>query len=163
MHEAELALQKPDERNLAAIEVGQIDAAAEDAAAAIFGMVDDTAAQNRDIARGIEGRDVDADLHGIDRGLILGVEETRVRHDQVDGAAMTLQANGAKVEHSLGREGRECIRRARVRQQHRMAQVKPGAVLAEDVRDQDPLVDLETILVPLQRYRSPRRSARASA
>ena len=78
VHEAELALQEPDERNLAAIEMREVDAAAEDAAPRVFGVVDRAAAQHCDVARRIEGRDVDADLHGVDRGLILGVEEARV-------------------------------------------------------------------------------------
>ena len=49
MHEAEIALEEPDERDLAAIEMGQVDAGAEQAAAAIFGMLDLAAAQHRDV------------------------------------------------------------------------------------------------------------------
>src|SRR5258708_33885290 len=47
--EAEVALEKPHEWNAAAIEVGQIDAAADDAAPVVFRMIGLAAAYGRDL------------------------------------------------------------------------------------------------------------------
>src|SRR5262249_14553389 len=80
MNETELALQKPEEGNLAAIEMGQIDATAKNVAVAIFGVFYPIAPEDRDVGAGIEDREVDADLHGIDGGLVFGIQKTRVAH-----------------------------------------------------------------------------------
>ena len=66
---AEVALHVPDEGDLAAIEVGQVDAGAENALAAIFRVIDLAAAHDGDFGRRIEDREVDRDLHLVERRL----------------------------------------------------------------------------------------------
>ena len=67
VHVAEVADQEPEEGNLAEIEMGEIDAGAENALAAIFLVVDRDAAHDGDVGRSIERRDIDGEL-GLRRG-----------------------------------------------------------------------------------------------
>src|SRR5580700_7122527 len=75
VNKAEVAFEEPDKRYLAAIKVREIDAGAEQPAAAILWMFDHTAAQHGDVCCRIENRGVDGDLHGVDSGVVFRVEE----------------------------------------------------------------------------------------
>src|SRR5262249_1177816 len=84
VHISEVALQVPDERDAAVIEVGQIDAGAEDSTATVFWMFDDPAAQHDDFREIVEQREIDTDFHGIQRALIFRIEKPRmvIGHDR---------------------------------------------------------------------------------
>ena len=62
VHIAEVALEIPHERNPAVIEVREIDAGAEHAAALVFRMLDHRAAHHRNLAGAVEQRQIDADF-----------------------------------------------------------------------------------------------------
>ncbi len=151
VHEAELALDEPDKWNLALIEMRQVDAAAEQAPAGVFRVLDRGAAQHRDVARGIEDRDIDGGLHVVDGGLILGIEKTRIVRDQMNRAAVALDPRRTEIEHAVTLEALQIFARLRPRQQHRMDQMIAGPLMAEHLRKKDSLVDLEPVLVALQR------------
>src|SRR5262249_9076657 len=146
----EIALEKPDEWNPATIKMGEIDAAAKDPAPAIFRMVERAAAHDRDLGRGIERREIDRDLHGSERGLVLGVEETRILHGQNARLAAALEEDRAEIDRTIGRKLRQQFRRLRSRQQHRMAEVKARGLVGEHVGEKDALIDLDAVLVALQ-------------
>src|SRR6516165_9050179 len=150
VHEAKLALEEPDEWNLAAIEMREIDAAAEDATSRVFGVVHRPPAQHCDVTLRIEDCHIDTNLHSADRGLVLGIEEARVGHDEMDGAAVALEANRAEIKRTVRRQLGERLLGLRSRQQHRVAEMPPRLIMREDVRDQNALVDLEAVLVALE-------------
>src|SRR5262249_46214151 len=62
--EAEVALEVPDERDAAVIEMREVDAGAENAPSPVLGMLHRTAAQHRHFASRVEQGEVDADLCG---------------------------------------------------------------------------------------------------
>ena len=62
VHEAEVAHQEPQERDLAVVEMREVDAGIVDATAGILALRHDVAAQHGDLALGIEDADVGADL-----------------------------------------------------------------------------------------------------
>src|SRR5262245_32413529 len=135
VHEAKLALQEPHERNLATVEVSQVDTAAEYTAATVFWMIDRTAAEHCNVARWVKDRYVDADFHRIDRGLVLSIKVARVGHDEMDGAAVPLQSHGTEIEHTVSHQGRERILCPRMREQHGVTKMMSCLLMAEDVRD----------------------------
>ena len=116
VHEAEVAPEEPDERNLAAIEMGQIDAGAEQFFAAIFGMLDLAAAQHGDVGLGIEYGDVDRGLHGIEGGVVLGIEEALVLRRNDHGLAVPLDQNLAEIDAAVGGEFLQMLGRFPARQ-----------------------------------------------
>src|SRR6516165_5782401 len=100
VREAKLALEEQDEWKLAAIEMREIDAAAEDATSRVFGVVHRPPAQHCDVTLRIEDCHIDTNLHSADRGLVLGIQEARVGHDEMDGAAVALEANRAEIKRT---------------------------------------------------------------
>lgn len=77
-HIAEIALQIPDERDPAMIEMRQIDARAEDATAAVFWMLDLCPAEHDDFRGSIKQREVDADFRSVECAVILRVQKPRI-------------------------------------------------------------------------------------
>jgi hypothetical protein len=71
--------------------VGQIDARREQPAAAIFGVLDDIAAQHGDFGRRIERGNVDRDLQSVECRLIFGIEKPRIAHRYHGGFAATFE------------------------------------------------------------------------
>src|SRR5205085_6976425 len=149
VNEAEVAHQKPHEWNPAAIEMGEIDPAAEDTAAAIFRMVERAAAQDRDIARRIEGREVDRDLHCLDRGFVFGIEETRIFHGQEASLAPAFETDLAEIEGALSDKFRQQLCAVWARQQHGVAEVMARRLVRKHAGEKDALIDLDALLVAL--------------
>ena len=71
--------------------------------------------------------------------------------DQVDRAAVALEPRGTEIEHAVTLEALQVFARFRARQQHRVNEMVAGALVAEHLRKEDSLVDLEPVLVALQR------------
>ena len=113
MHVAEVAAEKPEKRNLPAIEMGEINSGAEDRTIPVLRMLDFVAAQNDELGRTIQDCHIDGDLHGIESRVVLGIEETRVACRQVDGLSLTFEPRGDEIEHSLCSE--RCAVRAAIR------------------------------------------------
>ena len=128
----------------------QVDAGAEDAAPGILGVLHRLPAQHRDVRSGIERRHIDADLHRIDRVLVLGIQVTRVAAQQMRRPAMPLNPHRPKIDEALRIQRRQRRRRLRARQQHRVAQMRAAARIGQNMRQQQALVDLQTRFV-LQR------------
>src|SRR2546430_13480895 len=78
VHDSQVALQVPDERHLAVVEVREVDAAAEHTASPVLSALHDIAAQHAELGEGIEDRQVDRDLGRIEGARILGVQVARV-------------------------------------------------------------------------------------
>ena len=104
VHIAEVALHVPDEGYPAAIKVGQVDAGAENALAAILGVIDLAAAHDGDFCRRIEDRDVDRDLHRVERRLILGVQVARIGGGEMGGDAAALDPHRPEIDCAFGNE-----------------------------------------------------------
>ena len=94
---AEVALEIPEERNPAVIEVREIDAGAEHVAVLVFRMLDRHAAQHRDLDLRIEQREIDAGFHAVERGLVLGIEEARIAERQDRRLAAPLDRGAGQV------------------------------------------------------------------
>ena len=78
--------------------MGEIDARAENALTPIFLVVDRDATHDGDLGRPIEGRDVDGEF-GLTKGrVVLGVEEARVDHVEMDGLAASGETRSAEIE-----------------------------------------------------------------
>jgi hypothetical protein len=150
VHEAEIAPQKPGERDEAAIEMRQVDAGAEQSAAAIFRVLDLAAAQHRDVGGRIEDRDIDGDLHGVERGVVLGIEKARIAGGDERSLAPTLDLDLAEIDAAYGVEFAQELRRGCTRQQHRVAQVAAGRFVREHMGEENALVDFDAVLVALQ-------------
>ena len=87
--------------------MGEIDARAKNALAAIFLVVHRDAAHDRDLGRPIERRDVDGELGLGERRVVLGVEKARIDHVEMDGLAASREARGAEVERAARGEFRQ--------------------------------------------------------
>src|SRR5262249_55014428 len=104
---AEIALEIPNEWNAPVIEMSEVDAGAENAAAFVFRMLDDGAAHDGDFASPVEQREIDADLRGVERCLIFGVEKSRIvlRYHRRLAAAVNRRA--AELDPALALELRQ--------------------------------------------------------
>ena len=60
-----------------------------------------------------------------------------------------MEPRGAEVEHAVSREFRGELFTVPTRQQHRMAEVLPGLRVRQHVGDEQPLVDLDAVLIAL--------------
>src|SRR4029453_19206410 len=119
------------ERDAAMIEMGEIDTGAEHAAPLVFRMLDHRAAHDRDLARAVEQREIDADFRAVERGLVLGVEKARVvlRHHR--GLAGALHRGTRELDDAVALELLQQVLRLRPRNQHGMAEMPPAALAAE--------------------------------
>src|SRR5262249_40848497 len=146
VHVAEIALEIPNERDAAVIEVREIDAGAEHAASLVFRMLDDGAAHDGDLGRRIEQREIDADLRAGERGLIFCIEKTRIALRPHRGLAGAVNRGAVKLPLAVALELRQQGLRLRPRQQHGVAEVPPRALAAEHRREKQALIDLEAAL-----------------
>ena len=98
----------------------------------------------------VEQHEVDGHLERGGRDIVLGVEEGVVLHRDVPDVAVAVDAHRAEIDAArapeLVQQGERLARGLR----HRVHQVETGARVCEDVRDEDPLADLEALLVLLQ-------------
>ena len=76
--EPEVADREEQVGDLAAVEVGEVQAGAEDAPAGVALVLDDAAAQHADLDRVVEQHEIDRGLERRDRRVVLGVEVARV-------------------------------------------------------------------------------------
>ena len=114
-----------------------------------FGCSTVTAAQHRDLDLRVEQRQIDAGLHAVERGLILGVEEARIaeRHDR--GLAAPLDRSAGQFDPAILDEFGQQRLRLRLGQQHRVTKMRPGLLAAQHRGDEQPLVDLQPGLLAL--------------
>ena len=78
VQQPKLALdEEVHERDLAVIEMRQIDPRIEDAAVFVFRMLNGAAAQHADFDRVVEQHEIDRSLQRGGRAIVLGVEEFR--------------------------------------------------------------------------------------
>ena len=82
---AQVAPQVPEERDAAAIKMRQVDPGAEDRPAGIARVVHGAAAHGGDRARAVEDRHVHRGFHAVEGGVVLGVEEARIRGGEEHG------------------------------------------------------------------------------
>ena len=141
--------------------MGEIDARAKNALAAIFLVVHRDAAHDGDLGRSIERRNIDGDL-GLGEGrVVLGIEKARIDHVEMDGLAASREARCAEVERAACGEFGGKRGAFRARQQHGVAEMLADARAREHVRKEQALVDLNAVLVaaadaPLRRATSSR-------
>src|SRR6185437_9647868 len=146
VHQPQIALHVPDERDLAAIEMGEVDSGREDRLAAIFRMLDHAAAQHRYRALRIESREIDRDLGFIECRAIFGIEEARIAQGDDRGATVPLDGRCRELDLPAGAEFVEPRQRLRPRQQHRMAKMRAARRTAEHMREKDAVIDLQPAL-----------------
>src|SRR6185295_5363414 len=96
--DSQVALQIPDERNFSVVEVREIDAAAEHAAAIVFTALHIIAAQHANLNLRIEQGEVDGDFRGIDGGVVFRVEVPRIFLNDVSGLAFAEHFRGTEIE-----------------------------------------------------------------
>jgi hypothetical protein len=86
-------------------------------------MIDGGAAQHRDFDLRIKQRQVDAGLHAAERGLILGIEKTRIEVGQVGRLAAPLDRRAWKLDASVLGKLAEHRFGLGLGQQHRMTEM----------------------------------------
>ncbi len=155
VHIAEVALYVPDEGYLAAIEVGQVDAGAENAPAVIFGMIDLAAADDGDFCRRIKDRDVDCNLHLVQRRPILGVQVARIGGGEIGRDAAALDPHRPEFDYALDDESLKMLLGIGPRQQHGVTEMQSAPFATENMREQEALIDLQPVLVALKRASLP--------
>ncbi len=141
--EAEVADREEQVRDLAAVEVREVQAGAEDAAAGVARMVDDAAAQHADLDLVVEQQEVDRRLERAERGVVLGVEVTRVAELDRADVAGALHVGLAEVECARLAEAVDLVDGERCGRQHRLDQVPAGVGLREHVGEERALRDLQ--------------------
>ena len=131
------------------IEVRQVDAGREQAAAAIFRVLDRIAAQHGDVGSRIERGDIDRDFETVERGLVLGIEKARIAHGDERRLAAALERRAVERERAAFGEAAALLQRFRPRQQHGVAEMHAARRMREDMRQQQALIDLDAVLVAL--------------
>ncbi len=131
-----------DEGDLPSVEVGEVDAGAEGTSAAVARVGQDAAAQHAHGDRVVEEREVDGRLQGLDHGVVLGVEDRLVADGHLGHGAIAAYQCLAEVQAPRAVELRQQRQRARCGRQHRLHEVLAGVAPVEQVRKEDPLVDL---------------------
>ncbi len=96
--DAHVAADVPEERNFAAIEMRQVDAARKNLAALVFRMIDEVAAQHADFAERIEDRDIGRGFGVVERVVVLGIEKARVLDGDDRGLALALDPRRAEID-----------------------------------------------------------------
>ncbi len=148
---AELALeQELEQGDLAVVEVRQVDARAENAPAGVFRVGGGSPAEDADPNLVVEQDEVDGDLERSGRGVVLGVQEGVILDRDVTDVALAIDADRAEVDAARSPEVVEPAERRCGRLRHRVHEVEAGARVGEHVGDEDPLVDLEPLLVLLE-------------
>jgi hypothetical protein len=110
-------------------------------------MRDDVAAQHADFGFRVEEGDVDRDLRPRERGLVLGVEITRVAQRDDRGLAVTLEIGSFEAKLAALLVFLQLVPGIRAGQQHRMTQVRAGDRVAEDFGEETALLALEALLL----------------
>ena len=129
--------------------MGEIDARAKNALAPIFLVVHRNAAHDGDLCRPIERRDVDGELGLSKGGVVFRVEETRIDHLEMDSLAASREARSAEIERAACGEFGDKRSAFRTRQEHGVTEMFADARARKHMREEQPLVDLEAILVAL--------------
>ena len=149
VHVAEVADQEPQEGDLAEIEMGEIDAGAENAPAAIFLVVHRVAAHDRDLGRSVEGATstaisvwarVVSSSALRKRGLIMS-----------RWTALPRRVRRAAPRSSAPRAANSATKRGafRPRQQHGVTEMPADARARKHMGEEHALVDLDAVLVAL--------------
>ena len=129
--------------------MGEIDARAKNALAAIFLVVHRDPAHDGDLGRWVERRHIDGEF-GLSQGrVVLGVEEARIGHVEMDGLAASREARGPKIERAARGEFGAKRGAFRSRQQHGVTEMLADARARQHVGEKQALVDLDAVLVAL--------------
>ena len=130
--------------------MGEIDAGAEDALPPILLVVDHNAAHDGDVGRSIEGCDIDGELGVREGRVVLGVEEARIDHVEMDRLAASREPGRAEIERAAGGEfgGQACAFLSR--QQHRVTKMLADQRARKHVGKEQSLVDLDAVFVALE-------------
>ena len=154
--EAEVADREEQVGDLAAVEVGEVQAGAEDAPAGVARVLDDAAAQHADLDLRVEQDEVDRRLQRAGRRVVLGVEVARVA--QLDGADVAAAARRCAVPRSTRPVALEARRGARARAASGAASRRSGGGRVSGSASTWPsscaLRDLVALLVLLQAARA---------
>src|SRR5215467_15530637 len=100
-------LEVEEERDLALIEMGEIDSGREYAATCIFRMRDGSAAQDRDLASRIEDRKVDGSFEGCQRRLVERIERSGIAKLDDQCLSEAADVRGPKIDRTARLEGRQ--------------------------------------------------------
>ena len=143
VHQPELTLDEEfNERNLAIIEMRQIDPGIEDAAAGVFRMLHGAAAQDADLDGIVEQSEIDRGLQRRRGAIVLGVEEFRIGQGDVTDFAFALNLGAAEVEETGAAEFGNPFQRLAPRLEHRVDEMQTAALVGENVGDEQPLIEL---------------------
>ena len=155
VHQPHLALdQKLNERDLPVIEMREIDAGIEHAAAGVFRVLHHAAAQHAHLDGIVEQDEIDRDFRG-DRGdIAFGVEEFRIGHGDVADLAFALDLRLAEIGKAGAAEFAEAVQRLALRLEHRVDQMHAAALVSEDMSEEQALIDLVALLGALLHQRA---------
>ena len=156
-------MKKFGERDLAVIEMREIDAGIEDAPAGVFRMLHDAAAQHADFDRVVEQHEID---RGFQRGggeIVLGVEEFGVGQGDVADLAFALDLGLAEVGKPAAAEFGEPLQRLALRLEHRVDEMHAAWLVGEDLREEQALIELAAFLGALLHQRPFRVDLRAAS
>ena len=98
VHQPEVAHREEQVGDLAAVEVREVQPGAEDPPAGVARVLDDAAAQHRDLDLLVEQREVDRGLQRAGRGVVLGVEVARVAQLDRADLAVADDRRGAEID-----------------------------------------------------------------
>src|SRR5262249_23740785 len=144
--EAEIADQVPEVADPALIQMREVDAGAEETPPGVLRVLDDTAAQDADLGLAVEQREIDRDLHCLDRRFVLGVEVARVAHRQDRRLALALEASSRELECAGAIEFGEPLRGSGMWKKHRMAKVRARGGVGQDLGEEGACRLLQTLL-----------------
>src|SRR3954447_10279800 len=94
-------------------------------------MSEQAAAEDRDLGCRVEDREIDCDLREVERCLVFGIQESRVRHRHEHGLAATLDDRLSEIDDAVGGELWQQLRRLGAWQQHGMAKVNAGVLVCK--------------------------------
>src|ERR1700733_8399149 len=101
---------------------------------------------------GVQQNEVGSDFQRQECRVILGIQIGSVVEIDVSRVAPCFDLNGSQVEASLALERLEKLERLRPRQQQTFDQMIPQDGIAQDLGEEKPLADFETVLVFLKTF-----------
>src|SRR3989442_6075340 len=146
----QVALQVPDERHLALVQMREVDAAAEHAAPLILAARYGVPAQHADLRLRIEDRQIDRDLGRVHGARVLGGQMARVLLDHVRGLAFAEDFRRAEIDAPILSQLRKPLGGSPAGQPPRVAKVAPGGRIRGHRGAEEALIDLQSFLVALQ-------------
>src|SRR5439155_4636636 len=136
-----------DERDLAVIEVGQVDAGSEDATAEVPGVRHGSASQDPRLNLRIEKHEVDGNFQILCRRVVFGVQAVQILESDPADPPTPLQLGTAQIGVAALLELSEPVYGLSEGPAHGSDELVPARRISQDMREELALPDLEASLV----------------